>query len=122
MIRVLLADDQMLVRAGLRAILDGPDIEVVAEAGTGDEAVSLTAGLLLWWIGPLFPLTLFALGAGLIRSRQLPVVVGLLMCAGAILFPASRIPRIEWIAHIVDLLLLVPFAIAALHRRPASTV
>ncbi|HEX6026698.1 MAG TPA: response regulator transcription factor [Solirubrobacter sp.] len=42
MIRVLLADDQMLVRAGFRALLDAQDdIEVVGEAGDGDEAVRL---------------------------------------------------------------------------------
>ncbi|MBY8847555.1 response regulator transcription factor [Saccharothrix longispora] len=42
MIRVLLADDEALVRAGVRAILDtDPGIEVVAEAGDGHEAVAL---------------------------------------------------------------------------------
>jgi DNA-binding NarL/FixJ family response regulator len=42
MIRVLLADDQDLVRAGFRALLDAQDdIEVVGEAGDGDEAVRL---------------------------------------------------------------------------------
>ncbi|MFJ7339680.1 response regulator [Streptomyces sp. NPDC101110] len=40
MIRVLLADDQSLVRAGFRALLDAqPDIEVVAEAADGAQAV-----------------------------------------------------------------------------------
>ena len=40
MIRVLLADDQHLVRAGFHALLDAePDIDVVAEASTGREAV-----------------------------------------------------------------------------------
>ncbi|MEV7323163.1 response regulator transcription factor [Streptomyces sp. NPDC093970] len=40
MIRVLLADDQALVRAGFRALLDAqPDIEVTAEAADGEEAV-----------------------------------------------------------------------------------
>jgi DNA-binding NarL/FixJ family response regulator len=41
MIRTLLADDQTLVRAGFRSILsDEDDIEVVAEAANGAEAVS----------------------------------------------------------------------------------
>jgi DNA-binding NarL/FixJ family response regulator len=45
-IRVLLADDQMLVRAGFKALLDAQDdIEVVGEAGDGDEAVRLTGEL-----------------------------------------------------------------------------
>ncbi|REF00897.1 response regulator [Thermomonospora umbrina] len=44
MIRVLLADDQTLVRAGFRSILEGEDdIDVVAEAGDGAAAVDLTA-------------------------------------------------------------------------------
>jgi DNA-binding NarL/FixJ family response regulator len=40
MIRVLLADDQALVRGGFRSILEGQgDIEVVGEASDGDDAV-----------------------------------------------------------------------------------
>jgi DNA-binding NarL/FixJ family response regulator len=43
-IRVLLADDQALVRAGFRALLDAQDdVEVVGEAGDGAEAVRLAA-------------------------------------------------------------------------------
>ncbi|MFF5523195.1 response regulator [Streptomyces coeruleorubidus] len=41
-VRVLLADDQPLVRSGLRVIMaDYPDLEVVGEAATGAEAVHL---------------------------------------------------------------------------------
>jgi len=40
--RILLADDHALVRAGLRALLaELPDVEVVAEAGDGHEAIGL---------------------------------------------------------------------------------
>jgi DNA-binding NarL/FixJ family response regulator len=41
-VRVLIADDQALVRAGFRMILDSqPDLEVVGEAGDGAEALAL---------------------------------------------------------------------------------
>jgi DNA-binding NarL/FixJ family response regulator len=41
-IRILLADDHAVVRRGLRLVLDAePDLEVVAEAGDGAEAVQL---------------------------------------------------------------------------------
>ena len=42
MIRVLLADDQALIRAGFRVLLEAADdIEVVAEAVNGDQAIEL---------------------------------------------------------------------------------
>ena len=46
MIRVLIADDQALVRAGFRAILEGQDdLEVVGEAADGGEAVTIAREL-----------------------------------------------------------------------------
>lgn len=46
MIRVVLADDQPLVRAGLRTILTAePDLEVVAEADDGDAAIAMCRDL-----------------------------------------------------------------------------
>lgn len=46
MIRTLLVDDELLVRSGLRMILEAaPDIEVVGEGSDGDEAVRLAEEL-----------------------------------------------------------------------------
>ncbi len=43
MISVLIADDQALVRAGFRSIIDSdPDLTVIAEAATGHEAIDQT--------------------------------------------------------------------------------
>jgi len=45
-IRVLIADDHRLVRAGIRSLLEGhSDIEVVGEAGSGQEAIEQTMRL-----------------------------------------------------------------------------
>lgn len=46
MIRIVLADDHPVVREGIRGMLQGyDDIEVVGQAGSGPEAVSLVAAL-----------------------------------------------------------------------------
>ena len=45
-VRVLIADDQALVRAGFRKILEGDgEIEVVGEAADGEETIELARGL-----------------------------------------------------------------------------
>ena len=46
MIRVLLADDQELMRMGFRMVIDSqPDLEVVGEAATGQEAIAAVTRL-----------------------------------------------------------------------------
>jgi DNA-binding NarL/FixJ family response regulator len=80
-VTVLLVDDHVVVRAGLRALLDSqPDIEVIAEAGTGEEAVDAVSAF-----RPQLVTMDLALGAGIdgveaIRrfrqvDRALPVLV-----------------------------------------------
>jgi DNA-binding NarL/FixJ family response regulator len=45
-IRIVIADDQQLVRTGFRMILGlEPDLEIVGEAATGNEAIALAAEL-----------------------------------------------------------------------------
>lgn len=41
-IRIVIADDHEVVRSGLRTLFNGTDIQIAAEATTGDEAVKLT--------------------------------------------------------------------------------
>ncbi|MGW0040819.1 response regulator [Rhodococcus sp. NPDC003348] len=61
MICVLLVDDHLVVRAGLRALLDSqPDIEVVGEADSGEDAVSLCSDR-----SPDLVMMDLALGAGI---------------------------------------------------------
>ncbi|QSE89054.1 response regulator transcription factor [Rhodococcus pseudokoreensis] len=80
-VTVLLVDDHAVVRAGLRALLDSqPDIEVIAEAGTGEEAVDAVTT-----VRPRLVTMDLALGSGIdgveairrIRQvdRDLPVLV-----------------------------------------------
>ncbi|MER5551183.1 response regulator transcription factor [Streptomyces sp. NPDC002793] len=60
-VRILLCDDHAVVRAGLLALLGGePDIEVVGEAGSGEEAVALATRL-----GPDVVLMDLQLGPGI---------------------------------------------------------
>ena len=48
MIRVLIVDDQSLIRTGLRTVLEAePDIEVIGEAANGAEAIARSTELIL---------------------------------------------------------------------------
>lgn len=69
--------------------------------------------ILLFWSGPAFPLSLLFLGIAYIRLKSFTWWVGLLLALGAVVFPLSRIMRTEWIAHISDLLLLIPVCVIA---------
>jgi hypothetical protein len=81
-------------------------------AALGEHPV--VANVIFWMGGPAFPVTLLALACYLLVSRRAPVLVGVLLAAGAVLFPVARIPRIEILAMAIDLLILVPAAYLAL--------
>lgn len=61
-----------------------------------------------FWPGPLIPLTLFVLGILFIKTRILKLWLGILLCLGALSFPIGRITRTETLAHVSDLMLLIP--------------
>jgi hypothetical protein len=68
----------------------------------------IIANLIFWIGGPLFPLSIFVLGIVLVRIKVAALWAGILLSLGGILFPVSRILRMELIAHAVDLLMLIP--------------
>jgi hypothetical protein len=69
---------------------------------------------IIFWIGgPAFPISLLILGIVLARTHSVPIWVGVFIAVSGALFPASRIPRIEWIAHVVDFMMLLPLAYLA---------
>lgn len=82
----------------------GVDSQQVAAAADAMGVVSL---FVLYMPGLLFPLTLILLAFLLWRTQAVSPRVALLLCLGAAAFPISRITRIEIIAHLADLLLLV---------------
>ena len=76
----------------------------------------LAFNLLLFWPGPLFPLSLLVLGIMLLRKRKIKRWAGILICLGTLAFPVSRILRIEGLAHLADLLLAVPLVYLGLQH------
>ena len=81
----------------------------------------VASNLLLFQAGPLAPLSLIVLGIVLLKIKAVDFWIASLIILGGIAFPLSRISRIEWVAHIADLLLLVPFSMLGMkilvHRK-----
>lgn len=80
----------------------------------------VTSQLLLFASGPVFPLSILVLGIQIARKKAVKRWVGILLAVAGVAFPASRIPRIDTLAHAADILLLIPCLYLAskdLHRR-----
>lgn len=79
-------------------------------------AFGLASNVVYYWSAPLFPLALLGIGIGLARARSVPWWISGLICTVGVLFPLSRVPRISWLAHVVDGIIVVAFAgLAYLH-------
>ena len=72
------------------------------------EKYPISSGILLFWSGPLAPLSLIVLGILFWKTRKTKSWIAIMMIIGGLAFPASRISRNEWLAHVADLFLLVP--------------
>lgn len=70
------------------------------------------ASLLLVMLVPglLFPLSIVVLPVLLWRLKAIPAWCMILLCLGGLSFPMGRIPRIQAIAHVTDLVMLVGLA------------
>jgi hypothetical protein len=68
-------------------------------------------GTTMFWPGPLFPLSLLILGLLFVRAKATPLWTGWSLAAAGVAFPLSRIPRVGWIAHAADALLVIPLVL-----------
>jgi hypothetical protein len=75
----------------------------------------ISSGILLFWAGPLFPLSLLVLSVVLWRKGAAATWICICLGLAAIAFPISRIPRISIVAHIADLLFLFPMIALAVN-------
>lgn len=91
-----------MYRATYGAITDAQRLE------GADPALGPALLLTLYIPSLLFLVSLLAVAVSLGRARAIPAWVAALLGLGAIAFPAGRIPNIQAVAHLADLLLLVP--------------
>jgi len=68
----------------------------------------VAANTVFWLAGPAFPVSMMILGIVLAFKKAAPIWCGTLLSTGGLLFPVSRISRIESIGHVVDVLMLIP--------------
>lgn len=66
----------------------------------------IASSFMLWWAGPMFPLSMVLLGVVLYRSALVSKALAVGAMVAGTVFPVSRIPRIEVVAHIADFALL----------------
>ncbi len=93
---------------------------LVPDSAVGFNGKVGNAALIAFFIpGALAPLSWLILGILFVIQKKIPLWLGLSLVIAAIGFPLSRIPRIDWLAHLDNALLLVSMVILAfkLHRR-----
>jgi len=110
--------------AGIEKMLADLSTSVADLPTTVHAAIAPAGELVLNLPGLLFPLSLILIGYFLWRKSAVSPILAILLCLGAASFPASRIPRIEMLAHVADLLLLIgagSIGLSILTRRAGQT-
>ena len=96
----------------LTRIFNIPHSQYVAALGK----YAVSSQILLFASGPLFPLSLFFLGIILAIKKTIDGWLAVLLCLGAIVFPLSRISRVQWLAHLGDIILFIPCCMLAIRN------
>ena len=71
------------------------------------ELFPLQMNLVMFQSGPAFPLSFLVLGMVLAARKKVSWLAGILLSLGGVTFPLGRIIRMETVAHLTDLVLLV---------------
>jgi len=74
----------------------------------GLDAHPVVSNLIFWIGGPAFSLSLLILGIVLIRTKNAPIWLGAMLSLAGALFPFGRAVRVPAVAHVTDLLMLIP--------------
>lgn len=87
---------------------------IVNDPAAGFNGKVGNAALIAFFIpGALAPLSWLILGVLFLIHKKIQVWVAILLIISAIGFPLSRIPRIDWLAHLDNVLLLISMVIIA---------
>lgn len=89
--------------------------DIVPDSTIRFNAKSGPAAFIAFFIpGALAPLNWLILGILFLSQKKIPVWLAITFIIAAVGFPLSRIPRIEWLAHLDNALLLFSMIIMAL--------
>jgi hypothetical protein len=69
--------------------------------------------LVLWLPGPAFPLSILLFGMMIGWTGVAPRWAAVFICIAAVAFPVGRVLRLEWVAYVVDFLVVLPFSYLA---------
>ena len=89
-------------------------LKTLAEFNELHAKIGFPTAVILFIPGTLFPLSMLLLGIQLVRTKRVSTLAGILLCIGAACFPLSRIPRIDILAHIDNVVLLMAHIVIAL--------